>query len=69
MKNIKRKVIFKSSSALGALLLKQTKDNYIEDYLIGKYESFNTECALSLGDVSQEILEEILNKMKQNLIQ
>lgn len=56
-------------SALGALLLKQTKEKYIEDYFLGKEESFDTQCAVSLGDIGQEILKEIVTNLKQNSIQ
>jgi hypothetical protein len=51
---------------LGAALLKQTRCKYIEDYLIGKHESFDTECAVSLGDVGYEVIEEILIEMKSD---
>ena len=53
-------------SALGAMLLKQTRSKYIEDYLIGKHESFDTECAVSLGDVGAEMLGVILRDIRNS---
>lgn len=56
-------------SALGKQLLQQTQAQYIEDYLIGKHESFDTDCAVSLGDVEAELLTLILAEMSSSNIE
>ncbi|GAC12892.1 hypothetical protein [Aliiglaciecola lipolytica] len=53
-------------AALGALLLTQSLSKYIEDYLIGKHESFDTQCAVSLGYVGADVLKEVLNELKNS---
>jgi len=49
---------------LGKLLITETKEKYIEDYFLGKEESYDTQCAVSLGDAGEDILREIIQKIK-----
>lgn len=56
-------------SKLGTLLLETTHEKYIEDYFIGKHQSFDTQCAVSLGDVSLETQKTILKAIRETGIQ
>ena len=51
-------------SELGVLLLKTTHERFIEDYFLGKEESFDTQSAISLGDVPRELIQLIIQQIK-----
>ncbi|NVK88848.1 MAG: hypothetical protein HWE13_12005 [Gammaproteobacteria bacterium] len=53
-----------SIGPLGKMLLMQTGADYIEDYFLGKEVSFDTQCAVSLGDVGRERLTTIVAELK-----
>lgn len=49
---------------LGKMLLEKTGETYIEDYFLGREESFDTQCAVSLGDVSLATIETIIRNIE-----
>ncbi|MFM2476234.1 hypothetical protein [Celerinatantimonas sp. MCCC 1A17872] len=50
---------------LGKLLLEQADISYLESYLIGKYRSFDTECALQFTDLERPTLEHLLQQLRE----
>jgi hypothetical protein len=54
-------------SAIGTLLLTQTRSEFVDDFFCAKSRSFDTECDLTCGEVPQEILKNIVFELKEKV--